>query len=125
MLPILANQGAEGLLPLGRQVDLTASGPKRLFGLTGKARIAMGYDADSSIVDLKSRWTIEESWLASRFGWPPFTGMRFTRSPVGTIISGNSVMWDGQLSHQAAGQPFRSGAPHTQLRAAATHAPRG
>src|SRR3546814_18825430 len=67
----------------------------------------MGYDADFYIVDLKSRWTIEESWLASRCGWSPFTGMRITGRPVGTIIRGNRVMWDGQLADRAAGQPFR------------------
>src|SRR3546814_535351 len=107
LLPLMLNHVAEGRLTLERLVDLTASGPQRLFGLTGKGRIAMGYDADFSIVDLKSRWTIEESWLASRCGWSPFTGMRITGRPVGTIIRGNRVMWDGQLADQAAGQPFR------------------
>ncbi|API59213.1 dihydroorotase [Tardibacter chloracetimidivorans] len=107
LLPLMLNHVAEGRLTLERLVDLTAFGPQRLFGLTGKGRIAMGYDADFSIVDLKSRWTIEESWLASRCGWSPFTGMRITGRPVGTIIRGNRVMWDGQLADQAAGQPFR------------------
>src|SRR3546814_2266653 len=91
LLPLMLNHVAEGRLTLERLVDLTASGPQRLFGLTGKGRIAMGYDADFSIVDLKSRWTIEESWLASRCGWSPFTGMRITGRPVGTIIRGNRV----------------------------------
>src|SRR3546814_15506582 len=85
------------LLTLERLVDLVASGPQRLFGLTSKGRIAVGYDADFSIVDLKARWTIEENWLASRCGWSPFTGMAITGKPMGTIIRGNRVMWDGQI----------------------------
>src|SRR3546814_10708831 len=123
LLPLMLNHVAEGRLTLERLVDLTASGPQRLFGLTGKGRIAMGYDADFSIVDLKSRWTIEESWLASRCGWSHFTGMRITGRPVGTIIRGNRVSWDGQLADQAAGEPIpvaapirakeAGGAPHT------------
>src|SRR3546814_2739433 len=51
LLPLMLNHVAEGRLTLERLVDLTASGPQRLFGLTGKGRIAMGYDADFSIVD--------------------------------------------------------------------------
>jgi dihydroorotase len=75
--------------------------------LTAKGRIAAGYDADFTIVDLKARWTIEESWLASRCGWSPFTGMEITGKPVGTIIRGRQVMREGQLADQAKGRPIR------------------
>lgn len=107
LLPLMLNHIAEGRLTLERLVDMMSSGPQRLFGLTRKGRIALGYDADFSIVDLKARWTIEESWLASRCGWSPFTGMAITGKPMGTIIRGHRVMWDGQLANQAIGQPFR------------------
>ena len=66
-------------LTLQRLIDLTSAGPQRIFGIVGKGRIAVGYDADFSIVDLKARWTIEEDWLASRCGWSPFTGMSADR----------------------------------------------
>ncbi len=78
-----------------------------MFGLTGKGRIAAGYDADVTIVDLKARWTIEENWLASRCGWSPFTGMRITGKPVATIIRGRQVMREGQLASEAKGRPIR------------------
>ena len=39
-------------MTLERFVDLTASGPQRIFGIAGKGRIARGYDADFTIVDL-------------------------------------------------------------------------
>jgi dihydroorotase len=88
-------------------VDLTSAGAQRIFGIVGKGRIAAGYDADFTIVDLKAEWTVEESWLASRCGWSPFTGMQLTGKPIGTIIRGRQVMWDGQLSDEAQGQPVR------------------
>ena len=47
-----------GRLTLARFVDLTSAGPKRLFGIAGKGRIAVGYDADFTVVDLKRRETI-------------------------------------------------------------------
>ena len=53
-------------------------GPARIFGIAGKGRIAEGYDADFTIVDLKRRWRITNSWIASRCGWTPYDGMEVT-----------------------------------------------
>jgi len=107
MLPLMLNHVAEGRTTLARVIDLTSAGPQRVFGIIGKGRIAVGYDADFSVVDLKARWTIEESWLASRSGWSPFTGMTLTGRPIGTIVRGQRVMWDGALAEAAIGEPIR------------------
>ena len=107
LLPLMLNHVAEGRTTLQRVIDLTSAGPQRVFGIVGKGRIAVGYDADFSVVDLKSRWTIEQDWLASRCGWSPFTGMSVTGRPVGTIVRGNRVMWDGALANAAIGEPIR------------------
>lgn len=107
LLPLMLNHVAHHRLTLRRLVDLTSAGPQRLFGLVRKGRIAVGYDADFTIVDLKARWTIEQDWLASRCGWSPFTGETLTGKPIGTIIRGEQVMWDGTLADKATGMPFR------------------
>jgi len=107
LLPLLLDHVANGRTSLQRLIELTSAGPQRVFGLVTKGRIAVGYDADFSIVDLKQRWTVEENWLASRCGWSPFTGMELTGRPVGTIVRGNRVMWDGGLANAAIGQPVK------------------
>jgi len=107
LLPLMLNHVAEGRTTLQRVIDLTSAGPQRIFGIAGKGRIAVGYDADFTVVDLKARWTIEESWLASRCGWSPFTGKQLTGKPVGTIVRGNRVMWEAELANQAIGRPVR------------------
>lgn len=107
LLPLMLNHVAEGRLTLQHLIELTSAGPQRVFGLRTKGRIALGYDADFSIVDLKARWTIDEPWLASKCGWSPFTGMAITGRPVGTIIRGNRVMWEGSLANAAIGEPIR------------------
>ena len=107
LLPLMLNHVAEGRMTLARLIDMTSAGPQRIFGIVGKGRIAVGYDADFSVVDLKARWTIEESWLASRCGWSPFTGMALTGKPIGTIIRGGRAMWDGALAAAARGEPIR------------------
>lgn len=107
LLPLMLNHVAAGRLSLQRLVELTSAGPQRLFGMTGKGRIAAGYDADFTVVDLAARWTIEDSWLASRSGWSPFAGAEMTGKPVGTIVRGRRVMWEGQLADRAHGRPIR------------------
>jgi len=98
---------AAGRLTLERFVDLTSAGPLRLFGIAGKGRIAAGYDADLTVVDLKRRQTIENGWIASRAGWTPYDGRMVTGWPVGTVIRGRRVMWEGELTAAAKGEPVR------------------
>ena len=107
LLPLLLDHVAAGRTSLQRVIELTSAGPQRVFGLVTKGRIAAGYDADFSIVDLKKRWTVTEEWLASRCGWSPFTGMTLTGRPLGTIIRGRRVMWEGALANEAQGEPLR------------------
>ncbi|MFT8697302.1 dihydroorotase [Acetobacter orientalis] len=107
LLPLMLDHVANNRLTLRRLVDLTSAGPQRLFGLVRKGRIAVGYDADFSIVDLKTTWTVEQSWLTSKCGWSPFTGARLMGRPVGTVIRGHQVMWEGTLADKAIGQPLK------------------
>jgi dihydroorotase len=107
LVPLLLDAVAAGKMTMARFVDLTSAGAQRIFGLVGKGRIVPGYDADLTVVDLKARWTVEESWLASRCGWSPFTGETLTGRPIGTFVRGNKVMWDGQLAPAATGRPIR------------------
>ena len=94
-----------GRLSLLRFMDMTSAGPARLFGIAGKGRIAVGYDADFTIVDLKRRVTIADEWIASRCGWTPYAGMAVTGWPVGTIVRGERVMWEGELTCSRRGPP--------------------
>ncbi|MES2337803.1 MAG: dihydroorotase [Pseudomonadota bacterium] len=107
LLPLLLDHVAAGRLSMQRLIDLTSAGAERIFGIVGKGRIAVGYDADFSIVDRAARWTVDQSWLASRAGWSPFTGMTLTGRPIGTIVRGRLAMWDGDLVGQAGGRPIR------------------
>jgi dihydroorotase len=104
LVPLMLDHVHAGRLSLLRLVDLTSAGPARLFGIAGKGRIAVGYDADLTVVDLKRRETITDRWIASRAGWTPYDGMSVTGWPVGTIIRGRKVMWQGELLAPARGE---------------------
>ncbi len=96
-----------GRLTLERFVDLTSAGAARIFGIAGKGRIARGYDADFTIVDLKKKRTIENAWIASKCGWTPFDGMTTTGWPVATILRGQTIMRDHALVLASRGEPVR------------------
>jgi len=107
LVPIMLDHVNAGRLSLLRLVDLTSAGPARLFGIAAKGRIAVGYDADLTVVDLKRRETITDRWIASRAGWTPYAGLTVTGWPVGTVIRGHKVMWEGSLTAPAQGERVR------------------
>jgi dihydroorotase len=107
LVPIMLDHVNRGRLSLARFVDLTSAGPARVFGIAGKGRIAVGYDADLTVVDLKRSRTIEDSWIASRCGWTPYAGASVTGWPVGTFVRGRPVMWEGELGAAGTGEPVR------------------
>jgi dihydroorotase len=107
LVTILLDHVNKGNLTLERFVDLTASGPQRIFGLAGKGRIAVGYDADFTIVDMGLTRTIENKWIASRCGWTPFDGMKTKGWAVAAILRGQIVMRDFALTEAALGKPLR------------------
>jgi dihydroorotase len=105
LVPIMLDHVAAGRLTLQRFVDLTSAGPKRLFGLARKGRIALGYDADLTVVDLERRETITNRWIASRCGWTPYDGVTVTGWPVGAVLRGRVAMWEGELVGPGMGEP--------------------
>ena len=107
LLALMLDHMNAGRLSLDRVVDLTSAGPARVYNIAGKGRIARGYDADFSIVDLKAEWTISNDWIASKCGWTPFDGMSVTGRPIATILRGRTVMRDAEILGEAAGEPVR------------------
>jgi dihydroorotase len=107
LVPVMLDHVAAGRLTLQRFLDLTSAGPARLFGIVGKGRLAVGYDADFTIVDLKRVETIKDAWIASRCGWTPYHGKTVTGWPIGTFVRGRRVMWEGEIVAPAAGAAVR------------------
>jgi dihydroorotase len=107
LVPLMLDHVNAGRLSLARFVDLTSAGPSRLFNIARKGRIAAGYDADLTVVDLKRSETITDQWIASRAGWTPYHGVRVTGWPVGTFVRGHRVMWQGELLKPSAGEPVQ------------------
>lgn len=107
LVPIMLDHVANGRLSLERFVDLTSAGAQRLYGIAGKGRLVVGYDADFTVVDLAAKRRIENSWIASKAGWTPYDGRDVTGWPKATIIRGTIVMREDELLTQPIGRPVR------------------
>jgi dihydroorotase len=107
LVPVMLDHINAGRLTLERFVDLTSAGPKRLFGIAGKGRVAVGYDGDLTIVDMKRKQTIRNDWIASRCGWTPYDGVEVKGWPVGTIVRGKRVMWEGEIVAPSTGESVK------------------
>ncbi|WP_333592260.1 dihydroorotase [Brevundimonas sp.] len=107
LVPVMLTHVAAGRLSLERFIDLTSAGAQRVFGTANKGRMAEGYDADLTLVDLKAKRVLRHEDMASRCGWTPFDGMETTGWPMATIVRGRLVMRDSELIGTAHGRPVR------------------
>lgn len=107
LVSVMLTHVAEGRLSLERFVDMTSTSPQRVFQLAGKGRLALGYDADLTLVDLAARKTITNAQQASKAGWTPFDGMLAKGWPVATIVRGRRVMQDDEIVTASTGEPIR------------------
>jgi dihydroorotase len=107
LVPVMLTHVAEGRMTIERFVDLTSHGANRVFGLADKGRLAEGFDADITIVDLKARRTIRHEAMATRSGWTPFDGFEAKGWPVATIVRGRAVMRDDEVIAPHLGEPVR------------------
>jgi dihydroorotase len=107
LVTLILDRVNRGELSLERFVDLTSTGPARVFRIVGKGRLAVGYDADFTIVDLKARRRIENRLIASRCGWTAYDGVETTGWPQATILRGCIAMREGAVTEPRSGQPLR------------------
>jgi len=107
LVPVMLTHVANGRLSLDRFIDLTSHGANRVFGIAGKGRMAEGYDADLTIVDLKAKHVLRHEDMATRAAWTPFDGFECTGQAKATIVRGRVVMRDGELQGSAHGRPVR------------------
>ncbi|MFN3447489.1 MAG: dihydroorotase [Roseococcus sp.] len=106
LVPLMLDHVSQGRLSLLRLADLMAAGPARVYGAVNKGRIAMGYDADFTLVDMAASREITEDWIASPCGWTPFAGHRCQGWPVGTVVRGHVVMREGEVLGAPIGRPI-------------------
>ena len=116
-LPILFSEGVStGRISPSDFVRLSAYNPARLFGLTGKGRIAPGADADLVLWDPTRRVTISNALLHHRIDYTPYEGLEVTGWPVMTLLRGQVAMRDGVVQAEPGSGRFLARGPYDVIR---------
>lgn len=97
LLPIMLEHVHNKRLSLEHLLKLISINPARLYGATEKGGIAIGKDADFTLVDLKATRTITNNWVKSKCGWTPYDGMTVHGWPTHTIVRGQIAMDNDQI----------------------------
>ncbi len=97
-----------GLLSLSRYARLASEGPAKAWGLyPKKGAIAVGADADFTIVDAKREWRIDSARFLSKAKYSPFDGFKAKGAAVYTIVRGGIVMDHGHIETRCRGEMQR------------------
>jgi dihydroorotase len=90
-------------------VDRACHASADIFGVKERGYVREGYYADLVIVDPARPYRVAQSNLLSKCQWSPFDGHEFSASIDTTIVNGDIVYRDGQLTGTVAGQKLEFG----------------
>lgn len=90
-------------LPLERVASLIAAAPARRFRLNDRGRLAEGYSADITLVDLPASFTLRPEALLQRHPISPYLGSSFQGVVRRTIRRGESIFVDGAVTAETRG----------------------
>ncbi|WP_115461028.1 dihydroorotase [Winogradskyella aurantiaca] len=94
----------EGKITVENIVEKMAHNPAILFDVEKRGYIKEGFFADLVLVDPENPWTVTEDSLLYKCGWSPFTGHTFKSKITHTIINGQLVYNNGEVSNVKAGK---------------------
>jgi allantoinase len=94
-------------IPPERIIDLTSRQVAKRFRVNQKGEIAIGNDADFTIVDPASEETVTADSLLYRHRHSPYVGRRLRGRVVRTVLRGQTVFLHGKIAAQPIGQFVR------------------
>jgi len=98
-LSLMVDSVNRGLISPERLVEVVSTNPAKILGLyPKKGTISVGSDADLVVVDVKHDFTIKGESLHSKQKRTPFEGRRVKGTPLYTVLRGQVIMENGEVS---------------------------
>jgi dihydroorotase len=98
-----------GRFTIEQVVQKTSHAVTDVFGVRDRGYIREGYFADLVLVDPDQPTAVQRKELLYKCGWSPLEGYKFRSSIRATLVNGEVVWLDGQLSGVVAGQRLNFG----------------
>ena len=95
----------QGVLTLGRLVELMCHNPAKLFGVRQRGYLREGYQADIVIVRRDAGWTVTKDIIQSKCGWSPMENHMYLWRVERTLCNGHTVYQNGVVDTDYIGQP--------------------
>jgi dihydropyrimidinase len=98
-VPLIFSEGvSKNRISVTKFVELVATNPAKFAGLyPRKGTLAIGSDADITIIDPKKEVTIKQEMLHGKTDYTPFEGWQVVGYPVTTISRGQVLVRNGEL----------------------------
>ena len=92
VVPLILTEVNKGNVDLELMPKIFSKNAAKVYGLDNKGEIAIGKDADFTVIDLKQegKFNIEE--FQTKAEYSPFDGWKYIGLPVMTIVNGKTVM---------------------------------
>ncbi|GAA4082890.1 dihydroorotase [Nonomuraea soli] len=105
LYPVLVSEGhLRRGIPLTRIAEVASANPAKAYNLWGrKGSLAVGFDADLTVVDPELTRTVTTDLLLSAQDHCPFEGAEVTGWPVATVVGGRIAYRDGEVVGEPAG----------------------
>lgn len=96
-LSLMLDAHHKGLLGIDWAIPRMTENPARIFNLEGLGRIAPGYVANLTLIDMRAEWTVRGSDLFTKCRWSPFEGRVLKGKARSVIYKGELVFEEGQF----------------------------
>ena len=103
MLSVLLTFAHQGRLDIHDLVRMACERPASLYGIRGKGRLEVGYDADLTLVDARRTKVFERSMVQSKCGWSPYEGEELTGWVEHVVLGGRVAVREGALTESPRG----------------------
>lgn len=101
---LLLDQVEKKKMKLNRLIEVLCTKPAEIYGIKGKGKIQIGFDADLVLVDLNKKWKISNGKMHSKCKWTPFNGTKVQGKIDSTIIDGKIVFNKGKFNNKFRGK---------------------
>jgi dihydroorotase len=104
---LLLDRAAKRMCTWEQIASWTSDAPARVWGMIGKGRIEVGYDADLVLVDPNQTKTIQNHLQFTKSKWSPWDGVSLQGWPIHVWVAGRTVFRAGRIATDKPGSRLR------------------